>query len=403
MVNLTKLSLLSCVTVRNIGFPRFPAEVCHSFKKKTLSLLFTEGCAMSYMRLLRISCGVTRSAKRTPLTIVSRHITSKHTYSSDDNKSRLEKDDITDRIMEQVATDPNFLRDVIKRVRHGCEKDPKIIESTNILTDYFLQADSNNDGVVTKEEIKQWLRRSPAVTGEAVRYVPEHTDSNTQMSAETISSTQLRQHFIKIAVPFIGFGFLDNVIMIISGSEIESYFGLSLGISAMAAAGLGNTLSDIVGIQAGGAIEAMSEKFGIEDPDFTKEQLKSKFIRLFTLLASMLGITFGCLLGMFPLLFIDDKESDKNLRVIFNSVDTNNNGTLELKELDVLFDLLSKGKYIDNPGQARDFMRSCGFHEQDDLNFDEFKQLFNAYINKTVIDKQAHDKRAKRILLAAHP
>ncbi|CAG5090106.1 Oidioi.mRNA.OKI2018_I69.PAR.g12464.t1.cds [Oikopleura dioica] len=62
---------------------------------------------------------------------------------------------------------------------------------------------------------------------------------------------ELRKCFIHNAVPFVGFGFLDNFIMLIAGDAIESYFGTYFHISVLAAAGLGNTLSDTIGIVTG--------------------------------------------------------------------------------------------------------------------------------------------------------
>lgn len=59
---------------------------------------------------------------------------------------------------------------------------------------------------------------------------------------------QLKLTFIHQALPFVGFGFLDNLIMIVAGDYIDANIGLTLGISTMAAAGLGNALSDVAGI-----------------------------------------------------------------------------------------------------------------------------------------------------------
>lgn len=36
------------------------------------------------------------------------------------------------------------------------------------------------------------------------------------------------------AVPFLGFGFMDNAIMILAGDYIEANIGITLGISTMA-------------------------------------------------------------------------------------------------------------------------------------------------------------------------
>ena len=50
----------------------------------------------------------------------------------------------------------------------------------------------------------------------------------------------------------------------------------------------------------------------------TTEQLKSAAVKRTTLISSAVGIAVGCLLGMLPLLFMDD---DRGLKQIFNEID----------------------------------------------------------------------------------
>jgi hypothetical protein len=54
---------------------------------------------------------------------------------------------------------------------------------------------------------------------------------------------QLRQLFTINTIPFIGFGFLDNAIMVMAGEYIDQSLGALLCISTMAAAALGNVIS----------------------------------------------------------------------------------------------------------------------------------------------------------------
>ena len=46
----------------------------------------------------------------------------------------------------------------------------------------------------------------------------------------------------------VGFGFADNAIMIVAGDRIDATLGVRLGFSTLAAAGLGNLISDVAGI-----------------------------------------------------------------------------------------------------------------------------------------------------------
>lgn len=101
---------------------------------------------------------------------------------------------------------------------------------------------------------------------------------------------------ISVASAFIVFGIIDNGVMVVSGSAIEKTLGTLLGISTMASAGLGNTLSDIIGIVCGRYIE----KILFKNLDKGTDNLSQFQI----ILSEAIGITIGCLLGMIPLLFM---------------------------------------------------------------------------------------------------
>ena len=109
-------------------------------------------------------------------------------------------------------------------------------------------------------------------------------------------------------VPFIGFGFADNAIMIMVGDQIDSTLGVKLGLSTLAAAGLGNLISDVVGISLGEVIEAWTARF-FTAPPLSPNQLQLRTTRLVKGGANTIGISIGCLLGMAPLLFMHDRKA----------------------------------------------------------------------------------------------
>ena len=53
------------------------------------------------------------------------------------------------------------------------------------------------------------------------------------------TTQQLRIVALRYAIPMIGFGFMDNLVMIQAGDAIDQTFGVALGISTMTAAGFG--------------------------------------------------------------------------------------------------------------------------------------------------------------------
>ena len=125
---------------------------------------------------------------------------------------------------------------------------------------------------------------------------------------------QRRALFLSQAIPFVGFGFMDNAIMIIAGEYIEMSIGTMLALSTMAAAGLGNLLSDVAGIGFSSKIESLTESvLKIRPPELSRVAKASFDARLVKMLGAVVGISVGCLLGMFPLLFFD-ADHDHNLR-----------------------------------------------------------------------------------------
>ncbi|XP_076862320.1 transmembrane protein 65 isoform X2 [Brachyhypopomus gauderio] len=122
------------------------------------------------------------------------------------------------------------------------------------------------------------------------------------------NANQLRYVLLHNAIPFVGFGFLDNAIMIAAGTQIEISIGVTFGISTMAAAALGNLVSDLAGLGLAGYVEALAARLGMQIPDLTPKQADMWQTRLSSHLGKAIGVTIGCLLGMFPLFFLGDEE-----------------------------------------------------------------------------------------------
>jgi hypothetical protein len=107
------------------------------------------------------------------------------------------------------------------------------------------------------------------------------------------------------AVPFIGFGIMDNAVMILAGERIDSTIGITFHVSTMAAAGVGNAVSDVVGVGVGNMVEQMADKLGMPEHGLTHEQQHSREGNLAATIGSAAGCFLGCIIGLFPLLFLD--------------------------------------------------------------------------------------------------
>ncbi len=137
------------------------------------------------------------------------------------------------------------------------------------------------------------------------------TAAATAVADEEVSEDERVPTFNELAhlafhqgLPFIGFGFLDNFIMILAGDYIDHHIGLTLGISTMAAAALGNTISDLFGIGSAWYVESFAARLGAKPPVLTHVQLHMTQSRVAANAGRALGVAFGCIIGMIPLLFM---------------------------------------------------------------------------------------------------
>lgn len=125
------------------------------------------------------------------------------------------------------------------------------------------------------------------------------------------TQAQLRMLFLSSAVPFVGFGFLDNFLMIIFGEFIDSTLCVMFSLSTMAAAAIGNTISDCAGIFSGGAVESLARRCGVEEPPMCNEQRFLRVTKVWQYTGQCVGIIIGCTLGCCPLLWMDPKEGER--------------------------------------------------------------------------------------------
>ncbi|XP_046457239.1 transmembrane protein 65-like [Daphnia pulex] len=139
----------------------------------------------------------------------------------------------------------------------------------------------------------------------------------TQMSSDnspppSLRTSQLFHVGIHYSLPFIGFGFLDNFIMIIAGDYIDLTIGSMFGISTMAAAGIGNAISDVAGVGSAQFVESFSQKLGIPQPDLEPRQYAFRSTTWAINIGRAIGVAIGCVLGMVPLLFLPTSDSKRH-------------------------------------------------------------------------------------------
>eukprot|EP00997_Jenningsia_sp_PLL12_P005335 NODE_2114_length_984_cov_136.424599_g1730_i0.p1 GENE.NODE_2114_length_984_cov_136.424599_g1730_i0~~NODE_2114_length_984_cov_136.424599_g1730_i0.p1 ORF type:complete len:154 (-),score=40.33 NODE_2114_length_984_cov_136.424599_g1730_i0:256-717(-) len=130
-------------------------------------------------------------------------------------------------------------------------------------------------------------------------------------SADPPKRRQLMLFGLRMGVPFIGFGFMDNSIMLLAGEMIDNYISL-YGFTALASAALGNIVSGWCGLATGELFESAVSKIGLPPHHLTVSQHRMWTTRAASLMGCLVGITIGCLMGMFPLLLHREKRERKS-------------------------------------------------------------------------------------------
>lgn len=114
---------------------------------------------------------------------------------------------------------------------------------------------------------------------------------------------QLRRLALLSGLPMIGFGFMDNFIMLLAGDFIDATLCCTFSLSTMFAAGVGNIFSDVVGLAAAGPIELLLKRLGISGHHLSPAHLQMWSVVTCKYAGSAIGMVIGCLMGMCPLLF----------------------------------------------------------------------------------------------------
>lgn len=168
--------------------------------------------------------------------------------------------------------------------------------------------------VATSCNVGRTASAASAATPNPVPDVPEGLDEKEKHGSVPPTREQLHRCLQAAAIPYIGFGFLDNFLMIVFGDFIDSTLCVALNFSTMAAAAIGNTLSDGAGIWSGQWLEARAKSLGFEEPKLSEEQEEMGVTVRWRNVGQFVGITVGCILGCCPLLWMDPEAAIKQRR-----------------------------------------------------------------------------------------
>jgi hypothetical protein len=131
-------------------------------------------------------------------------------------------------------------------------------------------------------------------------------------SAETLSWQQIQSVLMSAAIPMVGFGFMDNFVMIQAGGYIDSTLGVQFGLATLTAAAMGQVVSDVSGVLFGGSLERILSPF-IKQVKLSTAQQRLPAVARLRLAGAVGGVIVGCILGASSLYFVLDDDSSKPL------------------------------------------------------------------------------------------
>jgi hypothetical protein len=101
----------------------------------------------------------------------------------------------------------------------------------------------------------------------------------------------------------------DQTVMLQAGNAVDCTVGVTLGLSTLTAAAIGQVVSDASGVAFGSTLERIATKAGLPPTNLTTAQRALPVVVRITFAGSLLGIMAGCMLGLINLLFIDTTRS----------------------------------------------------------------------------------------------
>jgi hypothetical protein len=207
-------------------------------------------------------------------------------------------------LAKQLSADREALEQFLDALPAEQRKHASLRYVASELEDEFERADLNHDGALTFGEFKEWAT-------ELVR----DGDERAQVKSPP-TPAQLRALFVQHATPYVGFGLVDNSLMVLSGEAIDSTLGFYLGLSCLGAAALGNAFSNGLGMALHGTIERSASALGLPNPRLTVFQRTLPVVKNVRMAAGISGVLVGCLMGMFPLLFMNAPSSHEHRKEV---------------------------------------------------------------------------------------
>ena len=129
------------------------------------------------------------------------------------------------------------------------------------------------------------------------------------------TSLQLRRLFYRSALPMVGFGIMDQTVMLHAGHAIDCTLGVTFGLSTLTAAAFGQVCSDASGVMFGSTLEQLASRVGLPRSGIEAAQRSLPIVQRTRFMGALIGVICGCMIGLLNLLIIDtDRSSTLKLR-----------------------------------------------------------------------------------------
>lgn len=176
-----------------------------------------------------------------------------------------------------------------------------------------------NSKALSKHRRRIQTLRMDAAAAAAAAASRTELNKNTSMASTSSSilanqptREELRRVMTHAALPMIGFGFMDQTLMIQAGNAIDCTIGVTLGLSTLAAAAVGSIVSSAGGIMFGETIQHMFTKHGTSwaaAPNLDSSQYSLASVQRAKFSGTFWGLMIGLTFGLVNLYFIDTDKS----------------------------------------------------------------------------------------------
>lgn len=141
----------------------------------------------------------------------------------------------------------------------------------------------------------------------------EATVSN-EPAAEDYPPVEYLKLAVNVALPSFAFGFIDNFLMVVCGTAIDTVLQQAMpGANPMYAAGIGNAFSDVAGVLSAEVVDAQADQL-LPDSQVSKDSPDAK-VQILKYASGVIGIISGCLAGLIPIPIMEALDMGRKVKL----------------------------------------------------------------------------------------